>query len=62
LLDRSGRRQGRETARKKIPCEWRKAGESRRAEAGLSEERKPKRAERQKIMMEEVGRCERLPE
>jgi hypothetical protein len=29
-------------ARKKIPCEWEKAGRSRRGEAGLSEERKPK--------------------
>ena len=37
-------------ARKKIPCERRKAGESRRGEAGLSEERKPKRAEGHEIM------------
>ena len=49
------------TAREKFPCEWMKAGRSRRGEAGLSEERKPKEAEGQETMREEAERCGRLP-
>ena len=50
------------TARKEISCEWRQAGRSRRGEAGLSEESKPKGAKGQEIMWEEAERRGRLPE